>query len=150
MNQNTKESKVEWHEKEIFCLPPRRFREAMLSLFSTNAPPDHGLETYCIHKAQLQVRPRKRGQYNKFCWVIMKTNRHWRSSKPIVISAHLRSRAISHACSITNKNHKPVKELLNNWNCNYQLWKKHKPPIGPGWPYDEKRPYEPGAPTGGP
>jgi len=25
--------------------PPRRFREAMLSLFSTNAPPDHGLET---------------------------------------------------------------------------------------------------------
>jgi hypothetical protein len=30
-----------WHS-----LPPRRFREAVLSLFSTNAPPDHGLETF--------------------------------------------------------------------------------------------------------
>lgn len=27
-------------------LPPRRLREAELSLFSTNAPPDHGLETF--------------------------------------------------------------------------------------------------------
>jgi len=52
--------------KGDYHLPPRRFREAMLSLFSANAPPDHGLETYFRHKKHDHNSPNKKA--NRRLW----------------------------------------------------------------------------------